>query len=325
MHPRFQLLRLLADGRFHSGRALGDALGLSRGSVWNLARELDGLGVEVFAVRGKGYQLTRAFEPLDADRMLVELPLEARSLLADLEVHPSVDSTNRVLHQRADQGAPSGTVCLAEHQSQGRGRRGRGWVSPYGANLYASLLWRFDQAPAALGPLSVAVGVMIAEALEALGAQGCGLKWPNDVLWSGGKLAGVLIEMTGEATGPAQAVVGVGLNVAMPDGAGAEIDQPWVDLSTVLGRPVDRNVVASAVLARLLSGLERFAREGFAPLRASWDRLDVARGRPVRVASGAGVLEGECLGLDTDGALLVASGGRVQRCLSGEVSVRLVA
>jgi BirA family biotin operon repressor/biotin-[acetyl-CoA-carboxylase] ligase len=325
MHPRFQLLRLLADGRFHSGQALGQALGLSRGSVWNLVREIEGLGVEVFAVPGKGYQVAQPFEPLEAERVLAGMPAEARALVAALELHPSVDSTNRLLLQRAAQGAACGGVCLAEHQTEGRGRRGRGWVSPYGASLYASVLWRFDLAPAALGPLSVAVGVLVAGALESLGAEGIGLKWPNDVLWSSRKLAGILIEMTAEANGPALAVVGVGVNVQMPARAASGIDQPWTDLSRVLGRPVDRHAVASAVLGRLLSGLERFAVQGFAPLRGDWERLDLTRGRRVRVASGATVVEGDGLGLDADGALLVATEAGTLRCLSGEVSVRLAA
>jgi BirA family biotin operon repressor/biotin-[acetyl-CoA-carboxylase] ligase len=324
MHPRFLLLRLLADGRFHSGRELGEALGVSRASVWNLVRALPELGVEVIAVHGKGYRLAEGFEPLDPERIRSTLDPMAQGLLAALEVHASVDSTNHVLHERSP-GLPSGTACIAEHQSQGRGRRGRGWVSPYGANLYASLLWRFDLAPAALGPLSVAVGVLVAEALAAQGAPGLGLKWPNDVLWEGRKLAGILIEVGGEATGPAQAVVGVGVNVNMPAGVGAGIDQPWVDLRSVLGCAVDRNPLAAALLSRLVCGLEGFAQEGFEPLRGTWDRLDLARDRRVSVATGGGPVAGTCRGLDADGALLVEVEGHTRRFLSGEVSVRMAA
>jgi BirA family biotin operon repressor/biotin-[acetyl-CoA-carboxylase] ligase len=322
MHPRFLLLRLLADGRFHSGRELGEALGVSRASVWNLVRALPELGVEVFAVHGKGYRLAEGFEPLAPEPIHGTLDAAARPLLAGLEVYPSVDSTNHVLHERAAR-LPSGSACLAEHQARGRGRRGRGWVSPYGANLYASLLWRFDLAPAALGPLSVAVGVLVAGTLAEQGARGLGLKWPNDVLWEGRKLAGILIEVGGEATGPAQAVIGVGVNANMPAGAGAGIDQPWVDLRTVLGQAVDRNRLAAALLSRLVTGLDAFARVGFGPLREAWDRLDVARDRPVRVATGGGPVDGTCRGLDPDGALLVEVAGHTRRFLSGEVSLRV--
>jgi BirA family biotin operon repressor/biotin-[acetyl-CoA-carboxylase] ligase len=325
MHPRFRLLGLLADGGFHSGEALGSALDLSRAGVWKLAQGVKDLGVDLLAVPGRGYRLGNAFEPLDSERIVAGLTAEERRRLAGIEVLPTVDSTNRALAVRAAAGAPSGTACLAEHQSGGRGRRGRAWVSPYGANLYLSLLWRFQLAPAALGPLSVAVGVMVNEALADLGAAGVGLKWPNDVLWRGRKLAGVLIEVAGEATGPAQVVIGVGVNAHMPPAAGEGIEQPWVDLRTVLGRPVDRNLLAARVLARLAAGLERFSREGFAPFREAWDRLDLACGRPVTVVTGDGSVAGRCLGLDDSGALLVETGGRAGRFLSGEVSLRLPA
>lgn len=325
MHPRFHLLGLLADGRFHSGESLGTALGLSRAGVWKLAQGLDDLGVELFAVPGRGYRLGGAFEPLDAARILGALDEDDRARFPALNVLPTVDSTNRSLQTLAAAGAPSGSACLAEHQSGGRGRRGRPWVSPYGANLYLSLLWRFQLAPAALGPLSVAVGVMVAEALVDLGADGVGLKWPNDVLWRSRKLAGVLTEVAGEATGPAQVVIGVGVNANMPAASGEAIDQPWIDLRTVLGRPVDRNVLAARVLTRLGAGLEQFSREGLAPFRGLWDRLDLARGRPVVVTIGEGTVAGSCLGLDDSGALLVETGGRTGRYLSGEVSLRLPA
>jgi BirA family biotin operon repressor/biotin-[acetyl-CoA-carboxylase] ligase len=323
MHPRFQLLRLLADGRFHSGEALGAALGVGRSAVWKAARELPALGVEVHAVPGKGYRLAAAFEPLDGERIRAAMRAEPGRLLAGLEVHPSLESTNRYLAQQASKAIPSGTVCLAEHQSRGRGRRGRGWVSPFGANLYASVLWRFGVAPAALGPLSVAVGVAVAEALADVGAQGLGLKWPNDVYWEGRKLAGILIELSGEATGPAVVVAGIGVNANMPPAAGRGIDQPWVDLQTVLGRTVDRNLLATRLLERLLHRLDAFAREGFAPVRPLWERLDLARGREVVVLDGDVALAGECLGIDETGALLVRTGGSTRRCLSGEVSLRL--
>ena len=326
MHPRFRLLRLLADGQFHSGEALGDALDLSRAGVWKLVQSLADLGVAVSAVPGRGYRLEQAFEPLDGERILSGIDRGARERLGQVEVLPTVDSTNRFLKTLGASGVRSGTVCLAEHQSAGRGRRGRMWVSPFGAALYLSMLWRFPLAPAALGPLSVAVGVLVAEALEDLGVEGCGLKWPNDLLWRRRKLAGVLTEVAGEATGPAQVVIGLGVNVHLPPAAGDAIDQPWVDLSTILGgRPVDRNVLASRLLERLSIGLDRFSREGFAPFRGAWDRLDLARGYPVVVTLGEGKVAGTCLGLDDSGALLVESQGQTGRYLSGEVSLRLPA
>jgi BirA family biotin operon repressor/biotin-[acetyl-CoA-carboxylase] ligase len=325
MHQPYRLLGLLADGRFHSGQRLGAELGLSRAAVWKLAHGLQALDLDVYAVPGKGYRLAAPIELLDRARILAAMGPAALRMLSGLEILPSVGSTHTELLERARQGLPSGFACLAEHQSAGRGRRGRTWISPFGANLYLSLLWRFEQPPSLVAGLGLAVGVSVARALQGAGIGSLGLKWPNDVLWQGRKLGGILLDLAGESTGPSTVVVGVGINGDMPVRSGAMIDQPWVDLRTVLGRSPERNRLAGLVLGSVLLGLDQFSREGLAPCLPAWNDLDVSRGRTVAVDTGHGQVIGTAMGLDPEGALLVSVHGETRRYLAGEVSLGLPA
>jgi BirA family biotin operon repressor/biotin-[acetyl-CoA-carboxylase] ligase len=240
-----------------------------------------------------------------------------------LEILDQTDSTNAHLMREASAGAPSGPVCLAEHQTAGRGRRGRVWVSPFGANLYLSVLWRYPIAPAQLGGLSLAAGTAVAAALHETGAEGLALKWPNDVLWGRRKLAGLLLEVAGEAQGPIHLVVGVGVNLHMEPAQGEAIDQPWTDLSAVLGgRRYGRNRLAAAVIEALIATLDLFGREGLNPFLEKWNRFDGFRGESVRVVLGDRVTEGVHAGIAGDGALLLETSDGVRRFQAGEVSLR---
>jgi BirA family biotin operon repressor/biotin-[acetyl-CoA-carboxylase] ligase len=227
---RRDLLAILSDGQFHSGEALGLMLGVSRMAVWKHMRALREGGIPVEVVRGQGYRLPACVELLDAKAILDGLDPGTREHLAGVDIFLEIDSTNTWLRQKALDGAPTGSVCVAEMQSAGRGRRNRRWVSPFAASLYLSLLWRSAAGAAELGGLSLAVGVAIVRSLRAFGIDTAGLKWPNDVLVDGAKLAGILIDVIGESTGPCSVIIGIGINVAMPEAAAAEIDQDWTDL-----------------------------------------------------------------------------------------------
>nr|VFK15678.1 MAG: BirA family transcriptional regulator, biotin operon repressor / biotin-[acetyl-CoA-carboxylase] ligase [Candidatus Kentron sp. LFY] len=322
MQQRYRLLRLLSDGHFHSGKDLGSALGIGRSAVWKLARSLETMGIDVFAVRGKGYRLSAPIDLLDRDRILAEVGPEAMGLLANIEVLPEVDSTNNYLMSRASQGVHDGHVCLAEYQSAGRGRRGRRWVSPLGANIYLSVLRYFGALPDGPQGLSLAVGVAVASALASVGVADVGLKWPNDLLWRDRKLGGILLELAGEPGGHWQVVVGLGVNVDLPVDSAKLIDQPWVDLKTIAG-DVGRNLVAGRILRYLLLELERFSRHGFAPFRPLWESHDVTRDRPVVIKDLHREIRGFARGVDDTGALLLSVDGEVQRILSGDLSLRI--
>lgn len=319
----FQTLRLLADGEFRSGEAMARALGVSRATVWNALRGLDGAGLEIFRVRGRGYRLSQPLTWLA--RTAIERELGAHAAEFSIAVLDLAASTNTILMERAAAGAPNGSVVAAEWQTNGRGRRGRVWLATPGAALTFSLLWRFQRGASALSGLSLAVGVAVARTLARLGIADAGLKWPNDVIWRGRKLAGLLIEMQGELTGPSAAVIGIGLNCGLPEALRERIDQPVVDLAQITGDAPDRNRLFALLLIDIAQVLEQFSQSGFAPLRDEWQRQHVYRGQPVRLTlPDAGIIDGKAAGVDDDGALLLETSGGVRRIHSGDVRLRLV-
>lgn len=313
-------MQVLADGRFHSGERLGETLGVSRTAVWKALRSLEQYGIAIQAVSGRGYRLSRPLELLRSELLLQQLDAESRQLLRGLVLFDAIDSTNTHLVQL--QGDGHGMACLAEYQSAGRGRRGRHWVSPFGSNIYLSLRWRFPQGMAHLSGLSLAMAVAVLRALGDVGIDGAGVKWPNDVYADGRKLAGILLEVTGEAAGPCDVVVGLGLNVWMPQTAASDIDQPWIDITT-LRTGISRNILAGRLLHHLVLSLAQFQHEGLAPFAAEWRLRDILIGRKVRLLLPDEELRGIGCGIDSDGALLIERDGMRQRFTYGEVSLRL--
>ena len=323
MHQRYRLLNFLADGRFHSGEKLGDALGIGRSAVWKLVRSLAPLGIDCHAVTGKGYRLANPIELLDREQILAELSSETRARLDRVEVLNEIDSTNAYLVREMNED-PSQRVraCFAEFQSAGRGRRGRQWLSPFGTNIYLSVCWQFDATPEVMQGLSLALGVQAARAIASCHIEGVELKWPNDLVWNGRKLGGILVEMSGESSGPWRITAGIGLNVGMPRALGSSIDQPWTNLRAITESVVGRNQLAGRLLHHVLVGLARFSREGFQPFLDEWQRLDTMRGQLVVLDTGSAVVQGFAQGVDDTGALLLSTGGDTRRFVSGDVSLR---
>lgn len=323
-NERAFLLRL-AGGPV-SGAALALADGCSRAAVWKRVQALRAAGVEVDVRPGRGYVLARPLDLLDRERILSALPAPARRAVVDLDVAWSLDSTNAELLRRATPAAGA-SVLLAERQTRGRGRRGRSWASPLGGNLYMSVGRHYAGGLARLAGLSLVTGVAVADALQALGVVGVALKWPNDLVVREGdalrKVGGVLVEGGGEHGGPARAVIGLGINLAMPTNAAAGIDQPWTDLAQLPGgAAVGRNPLAATVLAHLLDALARFDREGLAPFLARYAAWDVLDGRAVTIHAPGGDAIGIARGLAADGALRVEVDGRERLVHAGDVSVR---
>jgi len=318
------LLAQLADGDFRSGEALGEALGISRAAIWKQIQQLRELGVTVQAVTGRGYRIPGGIVLLDRGRIAASFDAGVREKISSFEVHFSVDSTNT----RAMANANSGhDICLVmtEHQTQGRGRRGRSWISPFGRNLYMSLLWTFQGGVATLEGLSLVCALAVRRALARELYQGVSVKWPNDVLFERRKLAGILLEVSGDVSGPCKVVIGIGLNTEMPAQAGAQIDQPFSDLALVDGRPVDRNRLAAVVVSELVAVLQRFDDYGFQPFKEEWMGADCYRGEQVEVRSGQSVLPGICVGVDDSGRLLLETADGIQAVAGGELmpSLRL--
>lgn len=315
----FTLLSLLADGRTHPGARLASQLGITRGAVWARIQRLQALGVEVHAIPGKGYRLPRPFERLDAAFIAEALPPSRRNSLNALECLSVTDSTNERLLQRVQTGNIHQQALFADYQTAGRGRRGDAWLAPPGSGICLSLGWRFDTPPSGMGALGLAVGVAVAECVTGLGAAGIALKWPNDVLHEGGKLAGILIEMRAEHGGPSTVVVGVGLNLWLPGEIRTRIEQPVTDLESILPVMPSRNVVAAHLLASLADALETFARAGFAPFVPLWTRHDGLRDRRVRLELPGRTVEGVARGVDAQGLLCIEHSGGRELFLSGHL------
>jgi BirA family biotin operon repressor/biotin-[acetyl-CoA-carboxylase] ligase len=319
MDPRRLIDHLSADAAV-SGNALAARLGVTRAAVWKQVEALRSVGAPIEAAAGSGYRLSWPIEWLDRERIVAELD-RAQRRRASVDVRWQVDSTSSELLRGAAAGASDLAVCCAETQSAGRGRRGRAWHSPLGGNLYFSLLRRFGHGMGALTGLSLAAGIAVVAALRDCGIDDAGLKWPNDVLARGRKLAGVLIELGGEFLGPCHAVIGVGINLRLPDGVA--VDQPAIDLATLAGgAPPSRNRLAGRLLAQLIEMLDRFGESGFAAFHAEYAPLDLLDGQPLRIHDGAAIRDGVGAGVDERGALRVRHGDGVRVYDSADVSVR---
>jgi len=315
-----QLAGFLSAQETRSGEAIGLMLGCSRTAVWKHVENLRALGIEVDAVAGMGYRLREPLELLERDKILAAMGTAGSGKLRSLQIASSLDSTNAALRRLAieDQHA---AVIIAEHQSGGRGRRGRQWHSPYARNLYLSMGWTFDKALSELGCLPLAVALATVGALERAGLEGHRVKWPNDLTLDGRKLCGCLVEVQGDSQGPCHAVLGIGINVHMPVTAqtGA-IDQPWTDVHSRLPG-CSRNVLAGLLLDELVTAMALFAADGFAPFRASWEKYDALNGRTVGVSTADGEIRGTAAGIDGSGALLLDTGDGILKLHSGDVSL----
>lgn len=317
----FPILRLLADGKFHSGEAIARHFGVTRATVWNALQQAEQLGVRLFSVRGRGYCLPEPVRFIEAERVLAMLGVQ-RDKFA-LEIHDQIDSTNSYLMQQASAGARSGTCAVALLQTDGRGRRGRSWQARLGDSLTFSVLWRFDGGAGALSGLSLAVGVALVRALRAVGADDIALKWPNDVLHGGGKLAGILIELQGDMDGPSAAVIGIGLNLRLSADLRRGIDQPAAGLRDILTDLPVADELLGVLLYHLAEVLQAFERDGFGALREEWAASHAYHAQPVRMLMPDGrAIEGTVDDVAADGALLLDVGGSVQRFSAGEISMR---
>ena len=319
----FQLLRELSHEHFVSGARLAEKFGVSRSAVSDALHDASEAGIAIFSLTRRGYRLAEPVELLSLEAIRRELGTSSRRLNVDLV--ESVASTNSELMQRAIAGAPSGSCLVAEIQTAGRGRRGRVWQSAFGGSLTFSLLWRFDKGAAQLGGLSLVVGLAVLRALRASGvaSSDVALKWPNDVVSGHRKLAGVLIESQGDMLGPTVVVIGIGINVNLPEDVKGAVDQPVADVQGLAGKTVSRNKLLAAVLNELIVLLDEFQVHGFRAFKKEWTAAHALHGKPVRVLNGDGVImETVVRDVADDGSLIVAQHGRDVALSSGEISLR---
>ncbi|MDY1038183.1 bifunctional biotin--[acetyl-CoA-carboxylase] ligase/biotin operon repressor BirA [Lelliottia sp. CFBP8978] len=308
------LISILADGEFHSGEQLGERLGMSRAAINKHIQTLRDWGVDVFTVPGKGYSLPEPIQLLDEEVICGQLNQGKVTVL------PVIDSTNQYLLDRIPE-LHSGDCCVAEYQQAGRGRRGRKWFSPFGANLYLSMFWRLEQGPAAAIGLSLVIGIVMAEVLHDLGANHVRVKWPNDLYLKDRKLAGILVELTGKTGDAAQIVIGAGLNMVMRQVQPDIINQGWITLQEA-GVTIDRNTLAVRLIKELRDSLMLFEQEGLTPFLPRWEKLDNFINRPVKLIIGDKEIFGISRGINAQGALMLEQDGILKPWVGGEISLR---
>ncbi|EOV0648644.1 bifunctional biotin--[acetyl-CoA-carboxylase] ligase/biotin operon repressor BirA [Cronobacter turicensis] len=308
------LISFLANGEFHSGEQLGERLGMSRAAINKHIQTLRDWGIDVFTVPGKGYSLPGPIQ------LLNESFIHSNIKTGSVTVLPVIDSTNQYLLDRLSE-LESGDACIAEYQQAGRGRRGRKWFSPFGANLYLSMYWRLEQGPAAAVGLSLVIGIVMAEVLHELGADQVRVKWPNDLYLNDRKLAGILVELTGKTGDAAQIVIGAGINLAMRQVESDIVNQGWINLQEA-GIKVDRNELAVRLIEKLRASLREFEQEGLAPFLTRWEKLDNFIHRQVKLIIGEREIYGISRGIDNQGALLLEQNGIIKPWVGGEISLR---
>jgi len=312
------LLELLKDGGFHSGQALGNALGVSRSAVWKQLQQLEAeLSLEIHKVRGRGYRLANPLSLLSEVEILsTGAPVKWPMLILD-----SVDSTNAEGVRSIDRSKDVPYLVLAERQTAGRGRRGRKWVSPYAENIYYSLVLRIEGGMRQIEGLSLLVGLAVMQTLREAGVVRAGLKWPNDILVGTKKIAGVLLELVGDPADVCHVVIGVGINVNMQEAP--EVDQSWTSVRLETGALSDRNRLVALLNGNLQRYLAVHREYGFTAFQSQWEQNHLWQGRAVTLLTGAGSTEGVVLGIDGHGALRLEVGGVEKSFSGGELSLRL--
>ena len=317
-----KILAVLNDGGFHSGEALGSALGVSRTAVWKQLQKLATMGLPLESIKGTGYRLAQGFELLAAVDIRAHLSAASPR---HIDVFHSLESTNTFAREQAANRDYAGSVVFAERQTAGRGRRGKEWLSPFGASIYMSVLWDFEQGVQALQGLSLGVGVAVRRALLELGLADVSLKWPNDIYVKGKKLGGILLEMVGDPEGHCSVVIGIGINVSMPIAIGQNIDQPWTDLDSELLSAVSRNKLAARLIDEIFTLLADFETVGFSAYRDEWESADAFSGLQCAIITPRETVLGVLSGVDNNGAVrLRLADGSIQRFIGGELSLRQV-
>tara|TARA_Y100000034_G_C6830191_1_gene374664 strand:- start:177 stop:1166 length:990 start_codon:yes stop_codon:yes gene_type:complete len=317
---REKLINALAGGGFVSGQSIADELSVSRAAISNQVKALNEMGLDIFKVRGKGYQLANPLVLLDK----VAIGEGLNALRADncVETHTLIDSTNDYLMRKLPNQVTQGQVCIAEYQSAGRGRRGRQWISPFGSHLYLSYYHKLNDGFSAAMGLSLVTALAISDAINALYDVQVQLKWPNDVYLDGVKLAGILIDLEGQATGDCHSVIGIGVNLQMPEQAAEQITQPWTDLQQYVGERIDRNELVVAIIVALNQRLKQQSEQGVESMLSDWHQHDLYLNQTVKIITGENEEFGICRGVNEQGALLLETNGQLKTLFGGEVSLR---
>jgi len=317
------ILEILQDGEFHTKKSFGVGLAISSDQIDEVLHELQASGLVLISPEGLGYRLSDSVELLGRTAIFDYLSTVDPRPNCRLKILSVVDSTNRYAREQAANHASSGLVVLAEKQTAGRGRRGKVWVSPLASNIYMSVVWDFSGAGDTLKGLSLAIGVAVRRALLKLGVADIKLKWPNDIFVNGKKLGGILLEMIGDPSVECSVIVGIGINVLMPDLSAEAIDQDWTDLQKASSVTISRNELVACLITETFEVLGNFQRTGFSVYRAEWQAADLLKNQSGTISKDRESVSGIVLGVDNSGSLRMRlSDGEEQRFIGGELSLR---
>lgn len=318
---QLKLLHLLSDGNCHSGNLIGEQLGVSRTTIWKHISQLAALGLAIERIPQQGYQLRQPMIPLD--EQLIRQHLQYRQFSKTLNFHlfAELGSTNQFLKELAANSVIN--ICCAEKQTQGRGRFGRHWLSPFGENIYFSSRWELNCCLSDLSGLSLVVGLAILASLNDSAIQhDIRIKWPNDILWGRKKLCGILIEISAETNSCAEVIIGIGMNVNTATHEQPEVDIPWCSLYEITDNYFDRNTILANLIYQLNIYLNEFLLNGFKAFAAEWRHLDYLQGQFIRVSQPTGFISGEACGVTALGQLCLRDEqGKMHHLSSGDTSL----
>lgn len=301
-----RLVEILSDGEYHSGSTIGNMLNITRTAVWKCVGQLEKYGIKIDSITGKGHCLKQPLILLDADKIKSGINKSAAQSPIQIDVLSTISSTNDYWsHPSISQSAPW-HICLAEQQTAGKGRLGRIWVSPFGANVYLSCAWTFTKDMSELAGLSLVVGLAIVHALEKYGLkQDLKIKWPNDILLDNKKLAGILIEIHAQAHGISQVIIGIGLNINKPFQTNVDISQNCTSLEDMTAKYHDRNKIIGLLLNKLFASITKFNSHGLAPFIKEWHTYDYLVGNKISFMNQQKKVVGVAMGIDAHGYLLL--------------------
>jgi len=326
------IINILADGNYHTGSDIGKTLNLTRGAVWKSIQGLSSFGIPIESDQTQGYKIPDGLELLDADNIMQYISPSNQPYLNTLEILLTVNSTNDYLLKKSQTNtAQPGHIVLTEHQSAGKGRQGRPWHSPFGTNIYLSALWHFNQHPAELSTLSLAVAVAIINALKKENlAKNIQVKWPNDLVFKPHKksafqkLGGILINTIAEHHDLSRVVVGIGLNLRPSPMSKEQIDQPFTDLQTINQKTPPRNTLTSHLINELLTLFRTYTETSSTSYLKTWQTYDCTLNQPVTLHTPHKKINGIAQGVNERGELkILDENNKLKTFLSGEVSLRI--
>lgn len=325
MQTAFTLLRILNDGRFYSGAVLARELKISRSTIWKAIEYLRGQGLQIHAVPGRGYRWHAPLPLLDTQQIRSLLSPPTQAFFPKFELCAVIPSTNDYLAQRLSHGLPSGTVCLAEGQTAGKGRLGKSWCSPLGSNIYLSFYWRYTGTIQDMAPLTLVIGLAALEGLKTIQplSESVGVKWPND-LWDGdAKWGGILVEHFPGAHNPqahgGDLIIGIGIDVTNTQALA--VDCAHTDLTGIWGKVPSRNTLIAALLNSFSVFLPQFQREGLKPFMDLWQQYDRLKNRTISFETPQGKQTGRADSINERGEYCVQLEHEVVALHSAEISL----